>query len=765
MSKRIVIAILLSAAALSSPSGWSRAAGEAGAIPISGMSVSGNVRVDENVVLNSTMLLAGDEYSPALVSEAVKRIYSLGYFREVSAKADSTQFGMSVTFVVSERPTVARVEVVGNTKVKTQEILDSIQVRAGAFLDQRAVARSRDWIRNRYLVKGYVNVAVSDTLFESGDQYAVRFLVSEGRKVRVRRVEVSGNQALGDKAVVKSMKTKPRGWGTVLKVIPWFRKGAFFQDTLTTDLERVTRLYQNHGYIEASAALDSVSFSPGQDRVVVHLSVKEGDRYRVGDVGFEGNQKFPDARLARISQLKKGQVYRADDADRTLENLYTIYTEEGYIYCQVLPAHDLVDSTVNLTYNVTENNQAYVNRVIIQGNTKTRDKVIRRQLKVVPGNLFRRSQVMRSQREIFSLGFFEDVQLNYQPSDTLGNIDLIFDVKEKSVGQFQIGTTYGAVDGLAGFVQIGWPNVMGRGQSANVKTEFSNKKFNLELGFTEPWLFDTPTSAGFNLYHTSYNYANYDQKKTGGSIQLGRPVPFVDFTRAYWSYTLERVNVYNLSTLYSSYLKDQQWPRVSSTSGLTLVRDSRDRPFNASRGTRTVASAEFAGGPLGGQVDFQKYALEYRIYHPLFWKLVGMFRTKAGMVDGYTSPKSVPVYEYFYLGGVGDNGVRGYPDYGINGQGGRNMLVGNVEVKYSFNPSVYLLAFADAGNSWMSVSDFRADLRRDLKDILYKGVGLGVRMEVPMLGILGLDYGYGLDRARAGRKGDYEIHFQLGTTF
>ncbi len=738
---------------------------EAAALPIASMRVEGNHRIDDNIILNATLLLAGDEYSPGAVSEAVKKVYGLGYFREVSARADSTEYGMAVAILVVEKPTVARVEVLGNKKVKTQEILDSVAVKPGDFLDQRAVARSRSWIRNRYLDKGYVNVSVQDTLIESGEAYAVRFIIEEGRKVRVKQVSIQGNQALKDKQIIKAMKTKPRGWGTVLKVIPWFRKGAFYQDTLAADLARVTRLYQNHGYIEAEVALDSVSYTASQDRVIVHLSVEEGQRYRVGRIEYRGNEEIATARLSRFTLLKPGQIYRADDADRTLENLYNIYTEEGYIYCHIQPSQDRHDSLVDMDYNITENNQAFVNRVLIQGNTKTRDKVIRRQLKILPGDLFRRSLVMRSQREIFTLGFFEDVQLNYQPADTLGNIDLIFEVKEKNVGQFQIGTTYGAVDGLAGFVQIGWPNVMGRGQAANIKTEFSKRKFNIDLGFTEPWLFDTPTSVGFNLYHTAYNYSNYDEKKTGGSIQIGRPVPFLDFTRAYWSYKLERIHIYNLSAIYSQYLKEQDWPKISSTTGLTLVRDSRDRPFNASRGTRTVAGSEFAGGILGGQVDYQKYFLEYRIYHPLFWRLVGMLRTKGGLVDGYTSPSSVPVYEYFYVGGVGDDGIRGYPDRGVNRQGGRTMLVGNLEIKYSFSPSVYILAFGDAGNSWMSFSDLRRASKEDLSKLLYRGVGGGIRLEVPMLGILGLDYGYGFDRARAGLKGKSEIHFQLGTTF
>jgi outer membrane protein insertion porin family len=727
---------------------------------ISDLKVEGIERIDPEAVLNASGILPGDQFSENTLSEAVKKIYQLGYFSEVSITKDSLETGYVVIFTVAEKPIVERIEFLGNKKIKSEELEEKSALKSGSFLDLQYVERTKDTIRAMYMEKGYFNAQVSDTLIESGSRYAVRFKIDEGKKIRVKRIEINGNASLKDKAVIKSMKTKPRGWGFVWKVIPWFRSGSFNQDTLTLDLDKIARLYKNHGHLEVAVNQDSLAYNDKMDRVTVHLKVLEGPKFIIGKVEFAGNEKLESRRLYRMTELKPGKMFRIDDADKTMENLFSIYTEEGYIYCHIEPFQDLRDSTVDVTYNIIENNPAYVRKVIISGNTKTREKVIRRVLAIKPGELFRRSKVMRSQREIFTLGYFEDVQLNYQPADTLGNIDLIFEVKEKTVGQFQVGTTYGATDGLAGFVQIGVPNFLGRGQTVNLKTEFSNKKFNVDLGFTEPWLFDTPTSVGFDIYHTQYSYTDYTQKKTGGSLSLGRPIPWLDYTRGYWSYSLERVNLTDLSTIFAAYINAGNYPSISSSTSLTLVRDSRDRPFNASNGTRTVGSAKFAGGILGGKVDFQKYILEYRHYRPLFWKLVGMARAKTGMVDGYSSSKTVPAYERFRIGGSGDDGVRGYPDQSINSStyGGRLMLISNLEVKYSFNQSVYLLGFADAGNTWTSFDKVHPS-------VLYKGAGVGIRAEVPMLGILGLDMGWGFDWEKNRQSDKWQLHFQLGSSF
>ena len=754
--RKFLVFLTIAAAAVLMPATMINAA------TISDVKVEGNERIEPEVILNTSGLLPGDQLDENVLSEAIKKIYSLGYFSNVEVLNDTAAGTNTVIIVVAEKPIVERVEMLGNRKFKTEELEEKIAIRSGSFLDPKYIAQSKDTIRAMYMEKGYFNAQVSDTLIESGSRYAVRFKIDEGKKIRVKEIDINGNQKLSDKAIIKTMKTKPRGWALVWKVIPWYRSGSFNRDTLALDLGKIARLYKNHGCLEVTAKQDSLEYNDKMDRVTIHLDVFEGIQFKIGKVEYSGNEKISNRRLGRMTELKPGSLYRIDDADKTMENLFSLYTEEGYIYCHIDPFEDLKDSTVNISYKIIENNPAYIRKVIIAGNTKTKEKVIRRVLTVKPGELFRRSKVMRSQREIFTLGFFEDVQLNYLPADTSGNIDLIFDVKEKTVGQFQIGTTYGATDGLAGFVQIGMPNFRGQGQTVNLKTEFSNKKFNIDLSFTEPWLFDSPTSAGVSLYHTTHSYTDYTQSKTGGSLSLGRPIPWMDYTKGYWQYSLERINMTDLSDAVAKVINEDNYPTISSSTAFTLVRDSRDRPFNPSIGTRTVATAKYSGGILGGRTDYQKYIAEYRNYRPLFWKLVGMARIRAGMVDGYSSPSTVPYYERFRIGGTGDDGVRGYSDQSINSStyGGRIMAIGNLEMKYSFNQSVYLLAFADAGNTWLCFDDIHPQALE-----FYKGAGLGVRAEVPMLGVLGLDWGYGFDRVKAGLKGNYEIHIQLGSTF
>jgi len=728
------------------------------AVTVTGLKVEGNENVDQASIINATQLTVGDSLDADGLSSALRKVYALGYFKDVKLRTDSTGLGSDLVFVVVEKPLVERVEFLGNEKISAKDLEDTLTVRAGSMLDKKIISQNAALIRNMYLEKGYTDVAVRDTLIESGSKYSLRYVIDEGRKVRVKRIVFTGNPSLKSRDIIKAMTTKTRGFTLLWKVVPWYRKGAYSQDTLAEDLSRVERYCQNYGFIEAKAVLDSVSYNENRDRVTAFINLTEGTKYRVGDLSFEGNGKIATPRLKKALVLKPGQIFSADQADKTLENLYTIYTEEGFIYCRVIPEPNLHDAVADMKYSILENNPAHVRQVIIAGNTKTRDKVIRRQLKVLPGDLFRRSLVVRSQREVFALGFFEDVQIGSQPADTTGDIDLIFTVKEKQVGQFQVGTTYGATDGLAGFVQIGMPNLFGRGQEINFKTEFSSKKFNLDLGFTEPWLFDTPTSAGIDLYRTTYSYTNYDEERIGGGIRLGRPIPGLDYTRGYWQYNLERLDIYNLSSILAASVSSENWPRISSSTGFSLVRDSRDMPFNATRGSRTMLSSEFCGGILQGKVDYQKYLAEYRLYFPLFWKLAVMGRGRAGMVDGYSNPNTVPISERFFVGGSGEDGIRGYPDRSIRGTyGGRSMLLTNLELRYGINSSIYTMLFLDAGNSWLSVKEARAQF--------YKGLGAGVRMEIPMIGILGFDWAYGFDRKLLGLKDHWEFHFQIGTTF
>jgi outer membrane protein insertion porin family len=454
--------------------------------------------------------------------------------------------------------------------------------------------------------------------------------------------------------------------------------------------------------------------------------------------------------------------------ENSLMEMYSIFGEGGYIYASVVP-HESVrsDTIVDVEYEIVENNPAHVRLVDIEGNRRTREKVIRREIDLMPGRIFKRSLLVKSQRAVFNLGFFEDVLLDSKPVNEQGDIDLIFQVKEKATGQIGMGVAYSATDKMTGYLTLSIPNLMGRGESSYIKLETGEKKKNVEVGFVEPWLFDTPMSAGLDLFYVTRERVGYNDKHVGASVTASRPIPWPEYTKAYWTYTLEKVE-YNVddSTKVGSYILSQVGKRTASSTRLTLVRDSRDSFFNATMGTRNMVMGEFSGGYLGGQVKYQKYEAESRWYHPFIWKNAVMLRVRGGYVDGYTAGEVVPVSERFLLGGVGDWGLRGYSDFGYdigprdsfgNPLGGKVALVTNAEYKIFLAKGIYWLFFADAGNIWEGLKDVKLESKDDLK----KGAGFGIRLEIPMMGVMGFDFGYGFDQ----KNPSWQPHFQIGTTF
>lgn len=321
---------------------------------------------------------------------------------------------------------------------------------------------------------------------------------------------------------------------------------------------------------------------------------------------------------------------------------------------------------------------------------------------------------------------------------------------------------YSQAWGITGNLSLNIPNLLGRGSTVYFSLEKGGKLANYSFGYTEPWFFDTPTIAGFDIFFITRKWDYFDDRKRGGTVRIGRPVPRLKYTRLYTSYTLEKVTVSVRDVgKVSRYILDQEGTEWRSSIAFNLVRDSRDYIFNATTGSKNSFSAEFSGSILGGGIDFQKYQFETRWYEKSFLNFVLMIRSKFGILDGYTSPSTVPIYERFYLGGVGDWGIRGYPDRSIGPRedfniiGGRSAFVFTLEYKYLITQGINWILFFDAGNAWDS---FRSTNLANLK----KGVGTGIRIEVPMMGILGFDVGYGFDKKS---YGGWNPHFQIGTSF
>jgi len=741
--------------------------GEAGRVTtIADVVIRGNRSVDESRILATARLRAGEEASEEGLQRAIRGVYELGFFSDVYLEAENVSGGLRLIIEVVEKPKLLSFSVVGNKKIKTSEIKEKVNLREG--IDAQTVWEAKQNVLELYHGKGYDNASVSDSFVVSAEGAALMLKIEEGEKARIKKVEIQGNRALTERQILAAMKTKKRGWRRALKVLPAFSAGGYQADTVDADFERIVYLYKRKGFIDATARLDSISYNSKKTRMTLHLSVAEGLPYEVGQVTFTGDSLYDTVALSRLTKLKTGQRYDQAKFDKTFETISSAYYDQGYIDARIEPDLAPNQQIMNIAFRIHEGKPFHVRKINIAGNNRTREKVIRRELLIHPGDLFRRNAIMRSQRQLSFLNFFEEVMPSIGDKDTAhGDLDLAFQVKEKVTGQFQVGTTYSAVDKFTGNIEVTQPNLFGRAQVASLKYQFGKNLQNIDFSFTEPWFRDSPTSVGFDIFRTTQTVNYWEELRGGGTLHLSRPLIWPDYTRLYWQYSLEqiRLTISDTAGLSSSVLAEQG-KHIASTTSFTLVRDTRDVPFGSAKGTYNSLSPEWSGGDfLRGSVQYQKYIYETRWYHPVFWKTAIMLRARGGVVDGYKSSNVVPVYERFYPGGTGDDGVRGYEDRSLGptdpatgyNLGGRQLLILTAEYRIKFTPSAYGIILGDAGNTWETHRDVK------LRD-LYRGAGVGVRAEIPMLGILGFDYAYGFDRIN-GKIHGWTPHFQLGSIF
>jgi outer membrane protein insertion porin family len=400
--------------------------------------------------------------------------------------------------------------------------------------------------------------------------------------------------------------------------------------------------------------------------------------------------------------------------------------------------------------------------------------VIRREATVRPGDSFRRSSLIRTQRDIFGLGYFQDVTVDYEPTGDSADINLTLKVQEKQTGTASAGAGFSSQSGLTGFIELGHNNLFGNGQSIALRLERGGKRSNAEISFTEPWFRDTPLTLGFDLFDTRRELDFYDREDIGGGVRLGRPLPWPDYTRGVISYDLRDVTLTDIRAASPgepsnlAALRETDWPRRVSSITVTFTRNSTDSPFYPTRGSRLQWTNEIAGGVLGGVEQFMKETVDLKNYSRLAGPFTLLLRGKAGFLAGPT----VPDYERFRLGGTTYDYLRGYPDYYVVPRanitrspttgavldrypGGRTALILTSELQFPIADPLHGLLFFEAGNTWNSTRDL------DLGD-LRKSLGFGVRLEVPALGRVGFDLGYGFDREDGGQ---WETHFQLGNTF
>jgi outer membrane protein insertion porin family len=775
--------------------------------------VEGNRNVSSDRILLTLGLRVGEGLSSETARSGVRRLYELGNFSDVVVEAEPLEDGtIRVIVVVEERPRVSEVLILGNDKVPDADIGAVVRVSAGTPLDASRLEDSKVAVRRLYESRGFLNAAV-DVSAESTSESTAKVVVTvrEGARVTVREIVFEGNAALPANDLKKVMKTKEDRW---------WRTDAFLDSAvLDEDLRAVVQRYRDDGYLDAVVTGHDVVPDADGGQVTLTVRVDEGAQYVVSSVEWAGASAFASAALEGLTAVEVGSVYDPEAIEQTIAEARGWYGERGYIRARFDEQEEVEsEGRIGLRFLVTENEPAHIGEIHIVGNTRTKEKIIRRELTIKPGDLYHTSEIIASQRRLANLGFFDDryLSVHFTDSKTQGDVDLTFTVAERQTGRAGVGVST-SQKGVTGFLELTEGNLFGNGQYLNLKWEFGRKTNEVVLGFTEPWFRDRDLSVGFDLYDTDdkrayggfsddfyeeryedvltpagldslldgddegTRYYVVKRERRGGDLRLGWPFFGSKSTMLYMTYTLEEVRQTEYADVtrdttdeggvqtgtetrrYS--LEDPGWEWRSGLSA-TLVRRTTDRRLHPRLGSSARLRADVFGGALGGDVDYQRYVLDSRTYFPAPLGTTLMLRGRAGIVTGYGDPGTVPDDTRFELGGVGVDGIRGYHDLSIlppgsTLYGGRTMLIGSAELKFPITKEtsdlpVHGLLFIDGGNTWESVRDTMPGAG------LYWGAGAGVRVEVPFLGSVGVDMGYGLDEVEGG---DWIVHYQFGMDF
>ena len=729
--------------------------------------VEGNDITEASLVRFQSGLDIDQRLQPDHPATAIRNLFSVGLFEHIKVFVEEADGGVAVIFAIREYPRLGEVEFEGNKAIKDKNLRKTAGFIRGEVLRPQARVRAEQAIRDAYHEKGHNLAQVSAEIGRTDDEGRVplTFRIKEGPKVNLKRITFKGNETFSNRKLRKQMKeTKQDGW--------WFGGGKYDADLYDEDKEKVLAFYRENGYRQARVVSDSLYFDAEGRDLFIDIRIEEGPLFKVGDVTWEGNESLPDFVFDELIVSKEGDVYSTERIDRSLEEVRNAYMNIGYIGAFVSRKEKPAgDNVVDLHYSVIENDPWTVREVVIAGNTKTKDRVIRRELWIQPGDTFQRSKVERSVRNLMQLNFFNNVEPDISTNEATSEIDLIVSVEEKQTGTASIGAGFSEQDGLVGTLGLQIPNFLGNGQLLNFQWEFGSQRETFILGFTEPWMFNTPTSLSGQLFRTTQRFfADFDQRSQGGSVRVGRRLSWPDFSNVSVGYSLSEVSFINFrdsTRIGDPALRDN----VTSAVSFSFSRDSRDLPTFATTGTIFSYRPEVAGGIFGGNVNFHKHDFTTSFHFPLFWKTAISLKTTLGMVIGYgTQP--IPFSELYTPGGVSlfdRTMLRGYEDQSIGPLnsagvpiGGTSQLLFNAEISIPLAENqFYALLFADAGNAW---DDHSKISMLDVK----RSVGFGIRIVAPLLGIMGFDFGWGFDRRDlAGNKLPTQMltHFQFGPQF
>lgn len=780
---------------------------------IASITVQGNVKSDAELIIIACGLSEGQKLGADDIPKAIQNLWEMKVFKHIEILGEQTKEGLALTIHVSEYPRLESMEITGFDKVEEKDIRSQIGLFINQTVSPQHIKRAAARIKRVYASKGYLNADVQVKSYASESdtgKVLLKIKIDEGQKVKIRSISFFGNEAFSDNELRQNFKETHSHvsffqWGqngrsgrkhrfiledTIREPahFRWHKRGEFDEKKYREDLGHLLAYYKNNGYRDAQIVKDTTYFGNRNRDLFIDVWVEEGVKYYIGDIDWSGNALFSNRELTAALGFERGDVFNQEKYERAMqEKVNALYYDQGYIYAQIVPIEKTIaKDTLDIDFMVTEGNPVSIERVDIRNNTKTKEKVIRREVVSFPGETFSREALIRTQRNLMVLNYFENVIPDIQPVSA-DKVNVVITVAEKPTDTANLAIGYSAQDGFVGSAGVAFNNFLGNGQVVSLNVQLGGLGYRVfSVGFSEPYLFGTRTSFGSSLYYSfdgdrRARYLGYKSRSYGGSLSFGRRLKWPDdfFTVNYQvGYSNSSLRPYT-ADLYPQFTYGVQ---QTYTVGQVIQRDSRDAaefPKSGSVYTLTTEAGMVTFDTTGynnviAQLpkNYMRFSFRGQNYIPAIWSLVLYTDFMFGYVRSFEKSSNIydiPHLERFYMGGgaldIGSTQLRGYgnravgPKIGLYAAGGTTMFKYSAEVRLPVipNPTMYLLTFFEAGNVF---SNLQASDPFDVK----RSWGFGFRLFMPMVGIMGLDIGYGIDKSNK-RIGYPKYHFQLGQMF
>ena len=700
---------------------------------------SGPATVSKEAILAQMRTAVGQPYSDSTVEDDIRNLYKTGAIQNVRIFAQPATDGVKVIVAVQTRQILRELVIDGAHKVSAKKLRTEIAVKLYAPVNEDDLQKARQKIVDTYQSKGFTDVAVDfkvEPIDQSHGTARVIYTVEEGVKGAVSKIHFQGNEHFSEQILRKQMKTRGK---TMIAFID--KSGRLNEIQLQQDLDSIKEFYQNHGYIDVEVSETGREREKGGP-LVITIAIKEGTLYHVNKLSFSGYKETTEEKIRKIIKMKEGEVYSPKQLHDDAKAIADAYGHGGYVDLVILPQGTPAGTgLIDVHYKIEEGNRSFIERINIVGNTRTKDKVIRREILVQPGDVFDTVRVETSKKRLENLGYFSKVEAYPEETGVEGRKDLVVQVEEKRTGSLNFGVGYSTIDSLIGFVEVtqgnfditNWPGLTGGGQKFHAKAQVGSQRKDFTLGLTEPYFLDRRLSLGGNLFYSEASYLSsvYDQRNYGFALDARKPL--FSWVYGVLGYSLQNYDIFNLSSGVSPEIRAEAGTTTQSMISSSLVWDRRDNPFLTRRGERISISPYVAGGFLGGNVQIYGWDLSATKYVRVWKDIILLGDVEVATVDVWDTPSTrpiatsgtvngpdgkplpgpiiqqftedvsnVPIYDRLYLGG--SNNLRGFRfrDVGpkdSNNQpiGGQSMFRTTVEASFPIIEKARGAVFYDCG--------------------------------------------------------------------